>query len=150
MVVFNIRRALYAATLTASGVANRWNKDDEFVIYTGGSIALATLELVAHRSGIHTTVPYKLLRIGIETNENDITSIPLSALPPHWKSIAAYPDLQEMGSEWYRSFRSLVLQVPSSLVKWEPNYLINTRHPDFARKVSIESVEDFEWDNRLL
>ncbi len=150
MVVFNIRRALYADKLTASGVANRWNKDDEFVIYTGGSIALATLELVAHRSGIRTTVPYKLLRIGIEVNENDISRIPLSALPPDWKSIAAYPTLQEMGSEWYKSLRSLVLQVPSCLVQWEPNFLINARHPDFNRKVSIDSVEDFEWDDRLL
>ncbi len=149
MVVFNIRREKYANELLASGLSNRWNKEEEFVIYTGGSIALATLELVAHRSGINVALPYKLLRINIEASESDITVIPLDALPRHWKSIACYPQLQEIGSEWYRTLRSLVLRVPSSLVQWEHNYLINTRHPEFSRKVSIISVEDFEWDSRL-
>ncbi|SFQ42232.1 hypothetical protein SAMN04515674_11833 [Pseudarcicella hirudinis] len=48
MLVYNIRKSKYADSLKASGVANRWNKDDEFVIYAGASISLSTLELVAH------------------------------------------------------------------------------------------------------
>ncbi|WP_313255113.1 hypothetical protein [Empedobacter sp.] len=66
MLVFNIRKARYSKSLQASGVANRWNKNDEFVIYTGSSRALSTLELVVHRSSISIDNSYKLLVIEID------------------------------------------------------------------------------------
>jgi hypothetical protein len=93
---------------------------------------------VAHRSGIYISVPYKLLKINIEIEDDEIAEVRLDTLPPGWKSIACYPELQEIGSAWYQSCQSLVLKV-----------LINTRHPQFSSKVSVRSVEDFERDNRL-
>ena len=59
MLVYNIRKAKYAQSLQASGVANRWNKNDEFVIYTASSRALSTLELVVHRNYINIDNSYK-------------------------------------------------------------------------------------------
>ena len=59
MEVFKICREKYAHSLKASGTANRWNKKDQFVIYTGGSRSLSTLETVAHRSAINLSSPYK-------------------------------------------------------------------------------------------
>ncbi len=150
MVVYNIRKAKYADSLRASGVANRWNKDDEFVIYAGGSISLSALELVAHRSAIDINMGYKLLFISIEIDESDISEVKIENLPKDWKSIKSYPVLQEIGSKWYQSKEFLVLKIPSALVHWESNYLINVSHPDFVKKVSIQSIEDFIWDNRLV
>lgn len=150
MVVYNIRKSRYAASLKASGVANRWNKDEEFLIYAGGSIALSTLELVAHRHAIDIKSGYKLLFIRLDIHESDITEIKIENLPKNWRSIESYPVLQSIGSQWYRERKSLVLKVPSALVHWEYNYLLNTNHPDFLDKVSIESVEDFWWDSRLV
>ena len=72
MFVYNIRKAKYTDSLRASGVANRWNKNDEFVIYTGGSRALSTLELVVHRSSISIDNSYKLLVIELNCKESDI------------------------------------------------------------------------------
>lgn len=66
------------------------------------------------------------------------------------KSIKAYPALQEIGSEWYSQQNALILCVPSVLVHWENNYLINTSHPDFKKKVSLLKTEDFIWDSRLI
>jgi|GEM_PF-2862829 len=66
------------------------------------------------------------------------------------KSIKAYPALQEIGSEWYSQQKSLILCVPSALIHWENNYLINTAHPDFKKKVSLLKTEDFIWDSRLI
>ncbi len=150
MIVYNIRRDKYSKNLNASGIANRWNKDEEFVVYTGGSIALSTLELVAHRNAIDVRHGYKLLFIKLDIKDNDITEIKLEGLSADWKSINHYPKLQELGSNWYQSNSSLILKVPSALVHWESNYLINTKHPDFSDKVSLLSTEDFEWDGRLL
>lgn len=150
MVVYNIRRAKYAKELSASGAANRWNKNEEYVIYTGSHISLSVLEMVAHRQSILGQEVYKLLFIEVDATPKDITTIDKKILPPDWRSIHSYPALQQIGSEWYRNQNSLLLQVPSVLVTHETNYLINTRHPDFQEKVRLLRTEDFAWDTRLL
>lgn len=151
MKLYNIRKSKFTDFLSASGVENRWNREEEYVIYTGESIALATLEMVVHRSGINTFQDYKLmiLEAALE-NENEITTIKPEDFPENWKSIEAYPELQKLGSEWYQSKSSLLLKVPSAIIPREYNYLINTRHPDFEKKVSIIEKVDFDWDKRLL
>lgn len=150
MLVYNIRREKYAASLIASGIANRWNKKDEFVIYTGSSISLAALEMIAHRSGILLSQPYRLLTIHLNVNENDITTFQAEQLPSHWKSIEAYSLLQSIGSEWYHSKKTLLLKVPSVLIPKEFNFLINIQHPDFEGKVKLVDNEPFIWDERLM
>lgn len=150
MLVYNIRKSKYATSLKASGIANRWNKEDEFIIYTGGTIALSTLELVAHRNFININSDYKLLFIKLEVDVSDITEISLDELSKNWRSLESYPMLQEMGSRWYQSKKTLLLKVPSALVQWESNYLINTTHPNFSKLVSLHATEDYIWDERLL
>ena len=150
MFVYNIRKAKYADSLRASGVANRWNKNDEFVIYTGGSRALSTLELVVHRSSISIDNSYKLLVIELNCKESEILEVNESLLPKNWQSVEAYPKLQEIGSDWYQNFEYLVMRVPSAIIPKEYNYLLKTRHPDIKKKVKIKELENYEWDNRLL
>lgn len=150
MTVFNIRKSKYSNSLIASGTANRWNKDDEFVIYCSGTVSFSVLELVAHRNSIDISSDYKLLSISLKIDKSDIEVITQNQLPKNWKSIKAYPALQEIGSEWYSQQKSLILCVPSALVHWENNYLINTSHPDFKKKVSLLKTEDFIWDSRLI
>lgn len=150
MLVYNIWKSKYAGSLKASGVANRWNKNEEFVIYAGGSISLATLELVAHRNAIDIRSGYKLLFIHLDISKSKITEVKIEDLPENWKSIEIYPVLQEMSSQWYQNKTSLILRVPSALVQWEYDYLINTAHPDFETKVSIFNTEEFVWDSRII
>lgn len=150
MLVYNIRKSKYADSLRASGVANRWNKNKEFVIYAGGSISLATLELVAHRNAIDIHSGNKLLFIHLDISKSEITEVKIEDLPKNWKSIERYPVLQEIGSRWYQNKNSLLLKVPSALIHWEYNYLINTNHPDFSTKVSIFKTENFIWDSRII
>jgi len=149
MEVFKICKEKYAKALIASGSSNRWNKKDEFVIYTGSSRALSTLETVVHRSGISFSSPYKLLTIQI-IDKTQIQEIYIKDLPGNWKTIEAYIELQEIGSKWYNSLESLILKVPSSIVDQEHNYIINTKHPQFSKNIILKSVEDFVWDKRLL
>ena len=148
MEVFKICREKYSHSLNASGASNRWNKKDEFVIYAGRSRSLSTLEMVAHRSYINISNQYKLL-INLITDESLIKEIEIKDLPENWKSIEAYVELQEIGSQWYRSNESLVLKVPSSIIPQEHNYIINTKHPSFTTHIILKDVDDFVWDNRL-
>jgi RES domain-containing protein len=145
MEIFKICKEKYAQNLQASGVSNRWNKKDEFVIYAASSRSLATLETVVHRSGINIAHKYKMLKINI----NDsifVKEISSNDLPAKWESLEAYVDLQEIGSKWYQSNESVVLKVPSVIIKEEFNFVINTKHPFFEENVKLAAIEDFFWD----
>ena len=148
MEIFKICKEKYAQNLQASGVSNRWNKKDEFVIYAGSSRSLSTLETVVQRSGINTAHKYKMLKINID-DSIFVKEISIIDLPIKWESLEAYVDLQEIGSKWYQSNESLVLKVPSVIIKEEFNFVINTKHPLFEENVKLAVIEDFFWDKRF-
>lgn len=149
MEVFRISSEKYAKGLTASGAANRWIYDHQFVLYTGSSRSLATLELVVHRSSIQTGLKYKIMVISIADDDKLYTQLKMDDLPEDWRQATAYATLQKAGSQWYQSDASLVLKVPSVIIPLEFNYIINTSHPDFKDNVQLVRLEDYFWDQRL-
>jgi RES domain-containing protein len=149
MEVYRISREEYADKLTSSGAANRWNDDNQFVIYAGSSRALSTLELVVHFGAVKPLSKYKVMVISIADEEELFFHVLKKHLPSDWRHVKAYPKLQDIGGSWYRESRSLVLRVPSAVIPREYNYIINTRHPDFASKVQLVRQEEYFWDERL-
>ncbi len=149
MEVFRISREAYASRLTASGGANRWNQRDQFVLYAGSSRSLSTLELIVHRNSIAPHDRYKVLVISIPDSDNLTRQIPVSELPVNWRTMTAYPKLQQIGSKWYESRENLVLRVPSAVIPSEYNYIINMEHPDFKDNIRLVRTEDYFWDDRL-
>ena len=150
MEVYRISAEKYSKKLTSSGSANRWNKDGEFVIYTGSSRSLSSLELIVHRASIKPTINYKVMIIRIDDDDKLYDQLDVNILPEKWRSVAAYSKLQSIGSEWYIEQKSLILKVPSAIIPQEYNYIINTKHPEFKEKVKLLEVEDYFWDSRLL
>jgi RES domain-containing protein len=150
MEVFRISREKYSKAFSASGVAARWNKDNQFVLYTGQARSLSTLEMVVHKN-IETALNYEVMVISIAADEKLFTRFYIKDLPLNWREASSYSVLQDIGSDWYTNNKSLVLQVPSVIVPQEFNYIINTRHPDLSPKtVSLARTEEFTWDDRLL
>jgi RES domain-containing protein len=149
MEMFRICREEFADSLTPSGSANRWNLRGQYVIYAGSSRSLSTLELVVHRSAIVAAVNYKVMVISVADDDKLIRQMYISELPQNWRTLAAYSTLQGIGSGWYAEQKSLVLKVPSAVIPYEYNYVINTEHPDFKHNVQIVRVEDYFWDGRL-
>ena len=149
MEVFRIAREEYAESITASGKAARWNKDNQYVVYTAQVRSLSTLELVVHKS-FSGGLTYKVMVISVADEENLYKRLYLKDMPPGWRNTDAYPDLQDIGSEWYLKKQSLVLQVPSVIIPQEFNYIINLNHPDFSTNVSLIGNEEFYLDGRLL
>lgn len=83
MLVYRISKEKHTEKLESSGAANRWNKAGQYVIYTLGSRALASLELVVHRSSIVQSETYKVMVIEIPSENQEIAQeILLSDLPP--------------------------------------------------------------------
>jgi RES domain-containing protein len=108
------------------------------------------LELVVHRGSIAPSDEYKVMVISVADEDYLYHQIPTTSLPSNWRSFAAYSDLQEMGSKWFKEQDSLVLKVPSAVIPHEFNYLINTEHSLFKEKVALVRTEDYFWDSRLL
>lgn len=150
MQVYRITTAKYAKELSASGAPNRWNEENQYVVYAAESRALAVLEMVAHRSAKMRKGDFKILAIGLPGSKRFIEEVTKDKLSPNWRTIKAYDQLQKLGAEWYRSRRKLILRVPSVLIEGEYNYVVNTTHPDFEEHVILKTIEDFQWDHRLL
>lgn len=150
MEVYRIAKENFSKELVASGMAYRWNNDNQFVLYAGSSRSLATLELVVRRRSINPKSNYRVMIISIADEEELFTTVLKNNLPENWRSVNAYSKLQQIGSDWYKSNQSLVLKVPSAIISQEYNYLINTKHPDFLTKVSLVRTENYFGDERLV
>ena len=67
------------------------------------------------------------------------------------------PALRDLGTRWAVSGGTVALRVPSAVVPGEQNFLLNPRHPDFARlelggaePFELGGAEPFDLDERLV
>lgn len=152
MEVFRLTTSKHSGALTASGRRARWNADNEFVLYSGASRSLATLELCVRKNSIQTALHYEIMVLSISDNEELINKVQKEDLPNNWRDTATTPDeLRKIGSEWYTSKKTLIMQVPSVIIPQEYNYIININHPDFRdQNIKLVRTEEFFWDDRLL
>ena len=70
-------------------------------------------------------------------------------LPNNWRQRPAPVELEEIGTRWTEERRSLLLRVPSAVVKGDYNVLINPAHSDME-EVKIAAVEPYLLDERLV
>ena len=124
----------------------RWNSPGVPVVYTSGSAALATLEMLVHLGRRGILGAYVL--IGCSFDETLVSHLDPKRLPKNWRTYPAPPAVQALGDEWARSGSSAVLQVPSVVIPTEVNYVLNPRHPEFER-MHVLSPQPFEIDARL-
>ncbi len=151
MFVYRISQTKYANSLTASGIDGRWNSLNQKMIYTAGSVALACLENLAHKSGTSLAAGNFSLAI-IEVDDNlkieEVKIGDLETTNPNWQSEDQYPLTQKMGDIWLDANTSAVLKVPSAIIDLEYNYLLNPNHASFIG-IKIVKVELFNFDSRL-
>ncbi len=148
-VVWRIARRPYALDRLGIGArqdGGRWNYPGTAVMYAGRSIAIAALEKFVHAAGI---VPPDLVLVRVELPDDHSAEQPeLPGLPKDWDLVPAGPGSMKFGTTWARDSRSLVLYLPSVLVREERIAVLNPNHPEFtAVKMFIE--RDFRYDSRM-
>jgi RES domain-containing protein len=127
-------------------IGGRWNHPGTALVYTSGSLALATLELLVH---VDTDLaPPGLVAVAAEVPDDLIEILDSAKLPKNWRKYPAPEELKDLGTGWIKRGSSAVLAVPSAVVPSERNYLINPKHADFAR-IAIAPPVPFEFDPRL-
>lgn len=147
MLVYRIALVKYAGRLKASGRAARWNPNDVEMIYTSSSRSLACLENVVHRSQLGLNQLFNVMSIEIDSSVKKET-LSLADLPEDWRDFSQMWATQEIGRRWAAGNRSVVLEVPSSIVQEEVNYLLNPLHPDF-KNIRLIKTEPFVFDQRI-
>ncbi|HTD97920.1 MAG TPA: RES family NAD+ phosphorylase [Mucilaginibacter sp.] len=151
MYLFRIGQTKYANDRRGSGVDGRWNSRGQYVIYTGGSLALSCLEKLAHTSGTSLYAGDFSVTIYMLPGKLQVKEISLKNLEEHdanWTKVINYPYTQSIGDQWLNTRETAVLKVPSAIIDLEYNYLLNSAHPDFE-KIRIISVRPFSFDQRL-
>jgi len=147
MKVYRITLRKWSKSLKGSGYPGRWNSKGVFVIYTSNSIALASLENLVHRSGEGLNHLFAIMEIEIPS-QLKIKEVFPKDLSKNWYKYENYSKCQEVGDKWINEGNIPILKVPSSIIRLEHNYLINTNHIQF-KKIKIKSIENFEFDPRL-
>ncbi|HEX4948736.1 MAG TPA: RES domain-containing protein [Blastocatellia bacterium] len=149
--VYRIVKTKYAKTAFdgegAFRYGGRWNTRGTRLIYTAGSLSLAALEMLVHLDDDELLWSYSFVAAQIPPH----LILPVRAfrsLPKHWNASPSPVALQQIGDAWVRANASAVLEVPTSIVPLESNYLINPAHPDYPQ-ITLEKPRRFVFDERL-
>lgn len=124
----------------------RWNSRGTRVIYTSSTQALAALESLVH---LNPPVAFKYAAIPADFHDSLVERAALSDLPANWNEEPPPPSANAIGDRWVKEARSAILELPSTIIPAESNYLLNPAHPDF-KKIVIGKSEPFSFDPRLL
>jgi RES domain-containing protein len=124
----------------------RWNRKGVAVVYTSSTLSLAMLELLVQDQPLRAR--YSAIAADIPS-ELAIERLGLERLPSDWPAPAAIETLRAIGGEWAAGLATAVLAVPSAVIPIETNYLLNPRHPDFAR-IAIGEARELVTDLRLV
>jgi RES domain-containing protein len=153
MRVYRIEREKYLET-TLKGISAaltegfRWNSMNTYLVYTAESRALATLEVSAHLD-ISQDLPTNRFYIEIEIPLSvEIVELKIDELPENWDSKPPILETQYVGDDFVTQNKAAVLKVPSSIIPYEYNYLINPNHPD-SKKIKVISTQRLVFDGRL-
>jgi RES domain-containing protein len=150
MLVYRITRVQFANDLSGEGnrlYGSRWIPAGVPSLYAAQNRALAALEFYVHISREFTPGRLKLITIDIPATIKPFV-VSLSALPEYWDEYPFPPEVQSIGADLFKS-GNMVIQVPSTLVPHEFNFVINTVHANM-KNITIVSTEDFSYDERLV
>src|ERR1700760_1815507 len=119
MHIYRIGQTKYANDRKGSGIDGRWNSSGQYVIYTGGSVALSCLEKLAHSSGTSLYAGNFSITTYLVPDKLQIREITLSQLQKQnseWYKVINYPLTQAMGLNWLQDRETAVLKVPSAII----------------------------------
>ncbi len=125
----------------------RWNGIGIPMIYTADSLALAVLEITVHLSQ-EDLLQKNYFRISVQFDSALVTALDPAKIPEDWDSLPPSESTQNIGTQWALSQKSVILKVPSTVVREEFNYLINPVHPEF-KKLLIGNPETVVFDPRI-
>lgn len=151
MLVYRIVKSK-ARTLDLSGTGaylggGRWNFEGTYALYTGEYRSLSLLETLVHLE--EDELPFEMFIITIEfVDSAPVLVFSEDELPESWREIENFA-IRQIGTDMLKSNNYLALKVPSAVMPFEYNYVLNPVFPEFEQLVKIKRVDKYEPDDRL-
>lgn len=127
--------------------AGRWNSKGVRVVYLGSSRAQAAMELLVHLGRADVLNSFHIMSVSFD--EALIEHIDLEGLSEDWQTPTMASVVQAVGDEWIAQGSSAILQVPSTAISGEYNFLLNPKHQDF-NKLELGPITPFQFDPRVV
>lgn len=126
----------------------RWHSQGKRIVYLADSPASALLEVLVRFEVPDAEWPthYQLLAVDVP-DELTSTSVEVNSLPFDWCENLSLT--RSLGDRWLAEGDASLMRVPSAIVPFTSNWLLNPLHPD-ARRCTIVSVTRELFDRRLL
>lgn len=127
----------------------RWHFAGQPVVYLAEHPALALLEILVHMEIASVgQLPdgYQLLRVQVDDGL-PIAEIADTDVPSDWRQNPEWT--RGAGTEWLQTETTAVLKVPSAVVPFAHNFLLNPAHPA-ADAVQIVDAMHVKHDSRIL
>jgi RES domain-containing protein len=106
---------------------------------------LAALEILVH----YSVLPRDFILPPIELPAGAIIlTLDVPLLPPDWDHETPTSATQKIGESWLRNNQHLVLDVPSSVIPTQCNFVLNPAHPAFP-SIKFLPSSPFRFDPRL-
>lgn len=149
MIVYRVTKAEYAdSAFTGSHRRGRWHRLGTPMVYAADAPAAALLETLVHVDRVALLdMRFAVFEVSIDPDRH-LLRLPLERLPPDWQAWPWPKSTKEIGTYWFESQASLVLEVPCAVMPYHNIYLLNVRHPDFS-EIEIHGPNDFPIDPRL-
>ena len=124
----------------------RWNSAGVRMVYCSEHVSLAALEILVHTQPVTIRDKFRVFRVSWDGKM--MITIDLKKLPKGWNAQPPSSISKNVGDNWIRAARSVVLAVPSVIVPAERTFLLNPEHHDFG-KIKIKDTGSFYLDPRL-
>lgn len=124
----------------------RWHTKGSRIVYLAESPTSALVETLVHQDVDSEDIPdaYTLLRIVVPE------AIAIEMLEPsahnEWKG--SNESTRQIGDVWLTSSKTALARVPSAIMPYTWNYLLNPEHPDAAQVQIVEVIKE-RFDERL-
>ncbi|APA90455.2 RES family NAD+ phosphorylase (plasmid) [Paraburkholderia sprentiae WSM5005] len=149
MVLWRISNYADLKGIGGQRAAGRWHFAGQPVVYLAEHPAAALLEILVHLEiGSPADLPdtYQLLRVEV-ADDVTIAEMTDDGIPANWRDDMAWS--QDAGTEWLGAGGSVLLKVPSAVVPYAHNYLMNPEHED-AGHLTISMAIQVRHDSRIL
>ncbi len=128
--------------------AGRWHVLGERIIYASPTRSLSLLEKLVHIEE-RVDLPSNLVFFTLEIPDSiQAENVPRKALGKYWNNVPYSPHTQSVFERFNKEKKSILMKVPSAIIKEEFNYILNPRHPDI-NLVKIKDLTPFNLDERL-
>jgi len=125
----------------------RFNSPGTRAIYAAESLALALVETLVGLIDYDDLYQYVFFRV--ELNTSHVEVLPREDLPDGWDARPPAVASRQVCDAWLGEKRSVALQVPSVVVPYSYNYVLNPGHPAFD-EIEVHDPEELPVDPRLV